>query len=296
MNRNLAFALLLAATLLLADDSFYRQPPKPVLDALSALPTPTVSVSPQRDYAIFMQAVRYPPIAEVAQPMLRLAGIRIDSNTNGMHLAPNFMSFSMRRLSNGAEVQVALPHDAKLGAPIWSPDGQQFAFTNTDAHGIELWIGSTATGQTRRMEGVNINGVLPAGTGSARGPIEWMGDSHTLLIRLIPAGRGSAPVETPVPKGPHVQESLGNAGPAPTFEDLLSTPHQEDLFDYYATAQLAYLDSATGKTTLFGKPGLFTMVRPSPDQSHLLVGRLHKPYSYQVPSERFQGFRKNPPL
>lgn len=287
MSRNLALCFLLAAFLLAGSDSFYRQPPKPVLDALSALPTPTVSVSPQRDYAIFLQPVRYPPIAEVAQPMLRLAGIRIDSNTNGMHLAPNYTSFSMRRLSDGHEIQVALPREAKLGAPVWSPDGRQFAFTNIAARGIELWIGASATGQTRRMEGVSINAVLPDRFDAGRGPVEWMGDSRTLLIRLIPAGRSAAPVEAAVPKGPHAQESLGHAGPAPTFEDLLSTPHDEDLFDYYATAQLAYLDSTTGQVSLFGKPGIFAMVRPSPDQSHVLIGRLHKPYSYQLPSRLF---------
>jgi dipeptidyl aminopeptidase/acylaminoacyl peptidase len=287
MNRNLALGLLLAATVLLGEDGFYRQPPKPVLDALNALPTPTVSVSPQRDFAIFLQAVRYPAIAEVAQPMLRLAGIRIDSNTNGMHLATSYTSYSIRRLSDGAKVEVTLPHEAKLGPPIWSPDGRQFAFTNTGAHGIELWIGSTASGQTRHMEGVSINGVMPVGPGAGHGPVEWMGDNRTLLIRLIPAARGEVPVAAILPKGPHMQESLGNAGPTPTFEDLLSTPRDEDLFDYYATAQLAYLDSATGQTTLFGKPGIFTMVRPSPDQSHLLAGHLHKPYSYQVPSELF---------
>src|SRR5438132_11244062 len=90
-------------------DTVYKQPPKPVLEALKALPTPAVSVSPQRDYAIFTQSVRYPSISEVAQPMLRLAGIRIDSNTNGMHLAANSRSFTIVRLSDGAEIQAAVP-------------------------------------------------------------------------------------------------------------------------------------------------------------------------------------------
>ena len=58
-------------------------------------------------------------------------------------------------------------------------------------------------------------------------------------MSLVPSGRGAPPAEFAIPKGPHVQESLGHAGPAPTFEDLLATPHDEDLFDYYATAQLA---------------------------------------------------------
>jgi dipeptidyl aminopeptidase/acylaminoacyl peptidase len=118
-------------------------------------------------------------------------------------------------------------------------------------------------------------------------PVEWMGDNRTLLLRLVPAGRGPVPAEITIPKGPHVQESLGNAGPAPTYEDLLSTPHDEDLFDYYATSQLAYLDSGTGKSASFGKPAIYTTLRPSPDQDHLLVGRLHKPYSYQLPARAF---------
>ena len=71
------------AVLALGQELVYQKPAQPVLDALLALPTPGISVSPQRDYAILMQSVRYPSIDEVAQPMLRLAGIRIDSNTNG---------------------------------------------------------------------------------------------------------------------------------------------------------------------------------------------------------------------
>ena len=184
-----------------------------MIDALNAPPTPTVSVSPRRDYAIFMQTVRYPPIAEVAQPMLRLAGIRIDTDTNGMHLASNYTSFSLKRLSDGADITVALPRAAKLSAPIWSADGKQFAFTNTSAQGIELWIGSTATGQTRRMEGVAINGVQ-TGRGALRGSVEWMGDNRTLLVRLIPAGRGPIPAEPKIPKGPHVAgEPRKRSGP-----------------------------------------------------------------------------------
>src|SRR5262249_54034095 len=45
--------------------------------------------------------------------------------------------------------------------------------------------------------------------------------------------------------------------------------------------------SATGKTSAFGKPAMYTVLRPSPDQNHLLVSRLHKPYSYQLPAGAF---------
>src|SRR5262249_36016472 len=125
-------------------------------------------------YAIFVQSVRYPSISEVAQPLLRLAGIRIDSNTNGMHLAANYRSFTIRRLADGAEIKPTLPGEAKFVTPIWTADGTQFAFTNTTGTGIALWIASTTTGQARRMEGVHINGVVVGGARS----VEWMGDNR----------------------------------------------------------------------------------------------------------------------
>ena len=266
------------------DDFPYHKPPQEMLDVLNSPLTPTLSISPQRDAVIILQPVRYPPIAEVAQPMLRLAGIRIDANTNGMHLAPYYSSFTLQQLSTSADIKLALPASAKRGAPVWSPDGKQFAFTNTTAHSIDLWIASAITGKTHLVPGVRINGVRFGFAGSA---IEWLGDNRTLLVRLVPSRRGAPPVEPKLPAGPHVQESLGHSSPAPTYEDLLATPHDEDLFDYYATTQLAWLDASTGKLTPLGKPAIYTTALPSPDDKHVLTARLHRPYSYQLPALRF---------
>ena len=273
---------LATAAFALAGDLAYQQPPKKISDALNAPPTPTVSVSPSRDYAIFMQPVRYPPLAEVAQPMLRLAGMRIDVNTNGPHLAPYFVSYMLKRLPGGEDVRLILPSGAKAGPPIWSHDGRQFAFTNLTSQGIELWIGSSATGVTRRIA-ERINTVRVSGASA----IQWLGDNQTLLALVVPADRGNPPGEPAIPKGPHVQESLGYAGPAPTYEDLLSNPRDEDLFDYYATAQLAYIDAASGTQTPLGKPGIYALIQPSPDGQHLLLGRIGKPYSYELPAQLF---------
>src|SRR5215471_14875096 len=161
-----AVAFATAGIMALAEEPVYKQPPKPVLDALTALPTPGISVSPQRDYAVLTQSVRYPSINDVAQPMLRLAGIRIDIKTNGMHLPQSFASLGIRRLSDGAEIKGSLPANGNFSGPIWSPDGKQFVFTNTVEKGIELWIAATSTGQARRLDGVHINGVVLGGGGA----------------------------------------------------------------------------------------------------------------------------------
>jgi dipeptidyl aminopeptidase/acylaminoacyl peptidase len=80
---------------------------------------------------------------------------------------------------------------------------------------------------------------------------------------------------------------MGKAGPAPTYEDLLKNAHDEDLFDYYATAQLEFVDANTGRATAYGKPGIFATVEPSPNGEDVLVARVHKPYSYFHPVNAF---------
>ena len=141
----------------------YRKPPKAVLDVMNAPTTPVLTLSPTRAYATQGQPVRNPPIAELAEPMLRIAGIRINPKTNGLHNATFNSSMTLRRIPEGIEIPVQTPPNAKLSGPRWSPDGSRFVFTNTNtANGIELWIGDTA-GKTHKVEGVRLNGIMGGG-------------------------------------------------------------------------------------------------------------------------------------
>src|SRR5262249_22084851 len=110
---------------------------------------------------------------------------------------------------------------------------------------------------------------------------------RTVLVKTVPAGRGLAPAEPRVPAGPHVQESAGHATGVATFEDLLRNPYDENLYEYYATAQLASVDTSAGKVTLLGKPGLLEGVTLSPDGASILVTREHRPFSYLHPAREF---------
>src|SRR3954471_16011384 len=141
----------------------WQKPPKVVLDALNAPTTPTLAISPTRTYALEGQAVRYPPMAEVSQPMLRLAGQRINPKTNGLHNTTFNSSLTLRKLPEGTEIKIYMPPGAKLSGGRWSPDGAHVAFTKTTATGVELWVADTATGKARRIEGVRINAVMGAG-------------------------------------------------------------------------------------------------------------------------------------
>src|SRR6476619_473282 len=53
----------------------YQRPAAAITDVLNAPTPPTVLISPTRDFVMLVQSQRYPPIADVAAPMLRLAGL-----------------------------------------------------------------------------------------------------------------------------------------------------------------------------------------------------------------------------
>jgi len=271
----------------------YQKPPKAILDVLNAPVTPEISVSPARDMALFYTPILYPPIADLAQPMLRLAGVRINPANNGAHNPPRFGSFVLKRVADGRETKVTLPTGGSISAPMWSPDGKRFAFTNTTPTAVELWTGDARTGVAHALSGVPLNSSLGP-------PCQWMPDSQSLLCRTVPEGRGEPPKAPSVPSGPHIEESFGKAAPQPTFEDLLQNKFDEKLFDYYATSQLALVSGATHKlgskisvsvsiehAKRLGRPAIFSDVAPAPDGQHILVERVHLPYSYLVTFREF---------
>ncbi len=256
----------------------YQKAPKPIPEILNAAPTPLALPDPNSEYLLVIDRLANPPVADLAQPMLRLAGLRINPAINGRHHLPRLTALHLIHVSDGKEQKVQLPAGAYLGSVSWSPDGKRFAFTNTGASGIELWIGTAATATAHRVAGIRVNGIQVA-------PIRWISGGD-LLVQTVPAGRGKPPADVTAPDGPIIQESDGKKSPAATYEDMLSSPHDEDLFDYYAGSQLVLVD-AGGAVSPLGKPGIFIDVAPSPDGRHILVERIHRPYSYLLPMRAF---------
>lgn len=284
---SLLSALLVFSSTLAPAQSGYQKPPKAVLDVLDAPASPLVSLSPMRDKMILATPVRYPSIADLAEPMLRLAGSRINPKTNGPHNAPRIVKLTLKNVADGKETPITLPSYANLGMPDWSHDGKQFVVTNTTASGIELWLGDPATGKLRRVPGVQLNTAFGGGFRGGGDAVQWLPDGKTLLCQTVVAGRGPAPAPPTVPTGPNVQENYGKATPAWTLQDLLRNGYDEKLYDYYATSQLVLINTATNKVTPVGKPAIFGTVDPAPDGNHFLVATIHRPYSYLLAAGAF---------
>lgn len=277
----LALALALLVQGGLAQDAIrYQRAPELIRQILDAPVTPTVSLSPTRDRLLLVETVQYPPLRELAEPMLALGGYRINPRNNGPHRAPNHVGLTLKAIPDGAEKRIRLPENSRVSLPVWSSDGKRFAFARYARDTVELWVGETARGTARRHRGVALN----AGFGTA---LEWMPDNVTLLCRTVPAGRGQPPASAEAPASPVIQESRGQSSRVRTHQDLLQNPADEAQFDYYATAQLVLVNTRNGRVTRVGTPAIFSAVDPAPDGQHLLVTRIVRPYSYLLPAARF---------
>ena len=274
----LACLALLSGTL--SAQTPYKTPPQIIVDMLDAPPLPAASISPDRQWLLLLEQRSMPTIAELAQPMLRLAGNRINPRTSGPQLPGGITGLVLKRVADGTERRVNVPTPAALSYVIWSPDSRTVAFVQTSDSGLVLWVADAATGQTRALTGSTLNAT-------SNPPCQWMPSSTSLLCEFIPEARGPAPVAPPTPVGPTTQETRGRAAPAPTFEDLLKNHFDEQLFDYYFTSQLAYVDAATGARTPIGKPAIFERADVSPGGEHVLIARIVRPFSYLVPSGGF---------
>ena len=63
-----------------------------------------------------------------------------------------------------------------------------------------------------------------------------------------------------------MHENYGKAAPAPTFEDMLKTAYDDELFDYYFTSQVAaYRRRPPAQKTAIGKPAIIESVAASPN-------------------------------
>jgi dipeptidyl aminopeptidase/acylaminoacyl peptidase len=276
MLRSLAPFLSLA---LVAQPAPYQKAPKAIQAVLDAPGTPTLLASPAGDRFLLAEVARHPPIKDLAQPMVRLAGLRLNPRTRGPHNPTRLKALAIQDLKGGPARPVALPPGILLGQPRWSPDGTRFVLLGTTADATELWVGEAGTGKLHRIEGLKLNATLGD-------PLDWLPDG-SLLCKAVPAGQGPVPRAPEVPVGPRIQENEGKAAPAPTYQDLLQNAHDETLFEFLGQSQLVRVNLTSGTATPLGKPGLYAQVQPAPGGQWILVARLRRPFSFLVPASQF---------
>ncbi|CAN7688359.1 prolyl oligopeptidase family serine peptidase [Pseudoduganella sp. LjRoot289] len=289
----LALGLMAASPLAGAQSGGYALPPAPLQAIVDAPRAPMLSLSPQRNLLMLVSQPELPSIAEVAQPEVKLAGLRINPRTYSASRFTFGTALTLLDIETRKEAKIAgLPRELRVADLAWSPDQRYLAFTRIsygvddgkgagkDA-GVELWLVDVAARSAKKLLAQPLSAVFSRG-------FQWQPDGKGLLVQLRPAGLGAPPVPSGVPSGPAAQDSQPGAGTRQlrTYPDLLKNEDDARLFEHYITSQLALVDLG-GKLRLIGKPGLYSRASLAPGGKHLLTASIARPYSYVVPVSSF---------
>ncbi len=173
----------------------WHSPPADWLQVLYAPQYFAVWTAPGGDCLLLADPVLYPRLAELAAPMHKLAGMRVNPANNGFQGEHGGTSPRLVRVENGATTPLPLPQGAELIDVEWTADGGRFALTVRLSDRIGVWTGSQQ-GDLAMVADVALNSLL----GSA---VSWLPDQKRLLLRCIPE-RGPAPRRRPSPtaRGP----------------------------------------------------------------------------------------------
>lgn len=280
MKKLVLISFLLTGTVgLSAQDAVnYQVPPKEIADLLLAKPTPAVSIDSKAEWMLLSGRNSYPSVEELAMPEYRIAGLRINPGNYSPSRQTYINSFNLKDIKSGKSFPVTgLPNPLFAGNISWSPDDKKISFTHTTQKGVDLYVITIATKSAIKINRHPLNMILGSG-------ITWI-DPTTLLYTIATKPASTAPARPLMPKGPTIQQNLGKVAPSVTYQDLIKSPYDEQLFEFFATAQL--VKNKNGVETPIAKPTIYTGISISPDKNYLLIRTLKKPFSYLVSATGF---------
>jgi dipeptidyl aminopeptidase/acylaminoacyl peptidase len=278
MRKFLLFIALVIVSCIYGQDEGYQAPPAAIAGLLLAKPTPGVQVDSKAEWMLLTERNGYPSVEELAQPELRIAGLRINPNNYAPSRQAFINNFRLKNIKTDKEYTITgLPAALLAGNISWSPNEKKIAFTHTTNKQVDLYVIDVATQKAMKLNRQVLNMVL----GSA---YTWI-DDNTILYKAAIQPASAAPPKPLKPKGPAVQQNLGKAAPSRTYQDMIRSPYDEQLFGFYSVAQL--VKNSHGIETKIGKPAIYTAFILSPDKKYILVRTIQRPFSYLVPAFGF---------
>ncbi len=272
---SLAALLLSTLTFSAGAQSKYITPPQEITELMLAKPVPTAVFNNQNTLAVIQERDSpYIPLSRIVEMKeYRVGGARIDArNFSSSRYKEVINRIKLLNVATGSQTAIAgVPSNLGLFDIKWSPAGDFFCFLNRTPNEIELYK-VDVTAAEPKAEKINVNKVNATfGTTYA---ILYNG---SVIYRSVPADLGAFP-KAGLPKGPIIQKTNGKKDSYRTYEDLITSAYDEDVFTYLCTSLLSIWNA--GETKTIGTKQIFRSFTPSPDGSHLLVTTEHKPYSY----------------
>lgn len=259
----------------------YQTPPNEILKLVDIERAPIVSTDSKSEQMLFFYRNSFKSLADLNQPELKLAGLRINPDANISSTLTYFNNIRYKKTTDQKIKDISsLPVDARIAYATFSPDETKLAFTNTTDSGVELWVIDFQKLSAHKV----TDPVLNANAGH---PYSWFPDSKSLLVRIIPENRAELMTEKEtLPQGPIISNSDGQISQNRTYQDLLKNDRDETNFELLITSELYKID-LSGKKELWKTAGMHISESFSPDGDYLLLKTLTHPFSYVVPYNSF---------
>lgn len=284
MKKILILLILMVLTSILTkaqESAGFRKPSSPILQLADYSRPPRISMDLQRQYILLQYSATYKTLADLSQPELKLAGMRINPDLFCPSQLTYINALKLRTVQDTQLYQIqGMPASPKLAYITWSPDYKKIAFTHTDSAGMQLWIADIEKRNAYKVCSEYLNAAMGQ-------PFIWFTDSKSLLIKAIPQPRPIINIARQNQSlSPAISTAQGISSQNRTYPDLLRTPADEDLFMLLCSSELLKVN-LQGSIAPFGPIALYNGMSFSPDGNYILLSQITKPFSYLVPVQRF---------
>ena len=278
----LFFTILFLTVNLFAQEKLgYQQPPEAIMELVNAPLAPAVLIDSKGENVVLLYRDAYKSIAELSETEMRLAGLRINPQTNIGSRTNYYNNIKVKKALAKEATQVkGLPNNPKLSNFSISPNEKMVACLNTTEKGAEVWILDIEKATAKKLTEPLVNANM-------RNAINWFKDNNAVLVKVLPKNKKSLiDTQKAVPKGPTISVSDGAKAQNRTYQDLLKNPNDEQNFEQLAYSEIKKI-SIGGIQSDFLPAAMYNTIDFSPDGKFVMVSHLKKPFSYIVTYRRF---------
>jgi dipeptidyl aminopeptidase/acylaminoacyl peptidase len=273
--------LFLTVNLFAQEKLGYQQPPEAIMDLVNAPLAPAVLIDSKGENVVLLYRDAYKSIAELSETEMRLAGLRINPQTNIGSRTNYYNNIKVKKALAKEATQVkGLPKNPRLSNFSISPNEKMVACLNTTEEGAEVWILDIEKATVKKLTEPVVNANM-------RNAINWFKDNNAMLVKVLPQDRkGLIDTRKAVPQGPTISVSDGAKAQNRTYQDLLKNPNDEQNFEQLAYSEIKKI-SIGGIQSDFLPAAMYNTVDFSPDGKFVMVSHIKKPFSYIVTYRRF---------
>ncbi len=216
-------------------------------------------------------------LKEIVEVDLELAGKKFLPRLNAEKKFYKSKSFSLVDYEKNTHKPIDIAKYEGIRTTFYSADHSKAVMTYDRENGVSFIYVDFASRKIIEYPEIRLNGAM------GEPHIQWLANQKEVLIRMIPEDRGEKPESDLIPQSPIIEETSGKMSQMRTYTNLLKSPNDEIMFDYYFTSQIALVNLKSKKIKKIGEPGIYSSVDISPNNKLLLVTEINKPYSYTVP-------------